>query len=154
MKTLIYSAPVVKGLNWDVKTIPGECSIIVCDAGISSHTRLAYPEVVDRGLAESVLKPSIGVGTFKKDFDPSLTSGMSAALLLGHCLQRRPCIKQRVSGGENSTGSITDSSHHISADTRRYMRQGWINIKYWEVWGIWKKLGKKWRMTRLYKWEL
>ena len=34
----------------------------------SSHTRLAFPEVVDRGLAESVLKPSIGVGTFKKDF--------------------------------------------------------------------------------------
>ena len=34
----------------------------------SSHTRLAAPEVVDRGLAESVLKPSIGGGTFKKDF--------------------------------------------------------------------------------------
>ena len=34
----------------------------------SSHTRLASPEVVDRGLAESVLEPSIGVGTFKKDF--------------------------------------------------------------------------------------
>ena len=34
----------------------------------SSHTRLASPEVVDRGLAESVSKPSIGVGTFKKDF--------------------------------------------------------------------------------------
>ena len=34
----------------------------------SSHTRLAAPEVIDRGLAESVLKPSIGVGTFKKDF--------------------------------------------------------------------------------------
>ena len=32
----------------------------------SSHPRLAAPEVVDRGLAESVLKPSIGVGTFKK----------------------------------------------------------------------------------------
>ena len=34
----------------------------------SSHTRLASPEVVDRGLAESVLKLSIGVGAFKKDF--------------------------------------------------------------------------------------
>ena len=32
--------------------------------GHSSHTRLAAPEVVDRGLAETVLKPSIGVGTF------------------------------------------------------------------------------------------
>ena len=41
-----------------------QCSIY--DA--SSHTRLASPEVVDRGLAESVSKPSIGVGTFKKDF--------------------------------------------------------------------------------------
>ena len=30
----------------------------------SSHTRLAAPEVVDRGLAETALKPSIGVGTF------------------------------------------------------------------------------------------
>ena len=67
-----------------------------------SHTRLAFLEVVDRGLAESVLKPSIGVGTFKKNlflFDPSLTSGMSAALMQGHCLRRRPCIKQHVSGG-------------------------------------------------------
>ena len=34
----------------------------------SSHTRLASLEVVDRGLAESVLKSSIGVGTFKKEF--------------------------------------------------------------------------------------
>ena len=68
----------------------------------SSHTRLASPEVVNRGLAESVSKPSIGVGTFKKDFfllDPSLTSGMSAALMQGHCLRRRPCIKQLISGG-------------------------------------------------------
>ena len=29
----------------------------------------------------------------------------------------------------NFTGSITDSSHHISPDTRRYMRQGWINVE-------------------------
>ena len=32
-------------------------------------------------------------------FDPSLTSGMSAALMQGHCLRRRPCIKQHMSGG-------------------------------------------------------
>ena len=30
-------------------------------------------------------------------FDPSLTSGMSAALMQGHCLRRRPCIKQHMS---------------------------------------------------------
>ena len=68
----------------------------------SSHTRLAFLEVVYRGLVESVLKPSIGVGTFKKDFflfDPNLTSGMSATLMQGHCLRRRPCIKQHMSGG-------------------------------------------------------
>ena len=59
-------------------------------------------------------------------FDPSLTSGMSAALMQGHCLRRRPCIKQHMSGDENFTGSITDSSHHISPDTRQYMRQGWL----------------------------
>ena len=29
----------------------------------------------------------------------------------------------------NFTGSITDSSHHISPDTRRYMQQGWINVE-------------------------
>ena len=60
----------------------------------SSHTRLAAPEVVDLDLAESVLKPYIGVGT-----DPSLTSGMSAALMQGHCLRRRPDIKRHMSGG-------------------------------------------------------
>ena len=32
-------------------------------------------------------------------WDPSLTSGMSAALMQGHCLRRRPCIKQHMSGG-------------------------------------------------------
>ena len=32
-------------------------------------------------------------------FDPSLTSGMSAALMRGHCLRRRPCIKQHMSDG-------------------------------------------------------
>ena len=32
-------------------------------------------------------------------FDPSLPSGMSAALMQGHCLRRRPCIKQHMSGG-------------------------------------------------------
>ena len=32
-------------------------------------------------------------------FDPNLTSGMSAALMQGHCLRRRPCIKQHMSGG-------------------------------------------------------
>ena len=68
-----------------------------------SHTRLASPEVVDQGLAESVLEPSIGVGTF--DAGPALSS---------------TCMV---------TGSITDSSHHISPDTRRYMRQGWINVE-------------------------
>ena len=78
------------------------CKIVQGSHYTSSHTRLASPEVVDRGLAESVLKPSIGVGTFKKDFflfNPSLTSGMSAALMQGHCLRRRPCIKQHMSGG-------------------------------------------------------
>ena len=30
-------------------------------------------------------------------FDPSVTCGMSAALLQGHCLRRRPCIKQHMS---------------------------------------------------------
>ena len=32
-------------------------------------------------------------------FDPSLTSGMSAALMQGHCLWRRPDIKRHMSGG-------------------------------------------------------
>ena len=32
-------------------------------------------------------------------FDPSVTSGMSAALMQGHCIRRRPCIKQHMSGG-------------------------------------------------------
>ena len=32
-------------------------------------------------------------------FDPSLTSGKCAALMKGHCLRRRPCIKQHMSGG-------------------------------------------------------
>ena len=59
------------------------------------------------------LKPSIGVGTFCVktiywsgdflerffQFDPSLTSGMSAALMQGHCLRRRPAIKQHMSSG-------------------------------------------------------
>ena len=75
---------------------------------------------------------SVGVGTFKKDFfclTTSLTSGMSAVLMQGHCLRRRPCNKQHMSGRQNFTGSITDSSHHISPDTRRYMRQGWINVE-------------------------
>ena len=62
-------------------------------------------------------------------FDPSLTSGMSAALMQGHCLRRRPCIKQHMSGGQNFAGSITDSSYHVSPGTRRYMRQGWINVE-------------------------
>ena len=35
-------------------------------------------------------------------FDPSLTSGMSAALMQGHCIRRRPCIKQHMSGGPES----------------------------------------------------
>ena len=64
--------------------------------------RLAAPEVADRGLAVSVLKPSIGGGTFEKDFflfDPSLTSGISAALMQVHCLRCRPGIKRHMSGG-------------------------------------------------------
>ena len=32
-------------------------------------------------------------------FDPSLTSGMSAAFMQGHCLRRRPDIKRHMSGG-------------------------------------------------------
>ena len=32
--------------------------------------------------------------------DPSLTSGISAALMQGHCLRCRPCIKQHMSGGQ------------------------------------------------------
>ena len=35
-------------------------------------------------------------------FDPSLTPGMSAALMQGHCIRRRPCIKQHMSGGPES----------------------------------------------------
>ena len=35
-------------------------------------------------------------------FDPSLTSGTSAALMQGHCIRRRPCIKQHMSGGPES----------------------------------------------------
>ena len=60
-------------------------------------------------------------------FDPSLTSGMSAALMQGHCLRRRPCIKQHMSGGRQLRRKY-HSSHHISPDTIRYMRQGWINV--------------------------
>ena len=39
-----------------------------------------------------------GLSRFFFLFDPSLTSGMSAALMQGHCLRRRPCIKQHMSG--------------------------------------------------------
>ena len=61
------------------------------DVSPSSHTRLASPEVVDRGLAESVFQDRFFL------FDPSLTSGMSAALMQGHCLRHRPCNKQHMS---------------------------------------------------------
>ena len=41
-------------------------------------------------------------GDFQERFflvDPSLTSGMSAALMSGHCLRRRSDIKRHMSGG-------------------------------------------------------
>ena len=40
-----------------------------------------------------------------------------------------PTLNDTSLVAENSTRSITDSSHHISPDTRRYMRQGWINVE-------------------------
>ena len=97
---------------------------------------------VDRGLAESVLKPSIGVGTFKKYFflfDPSLTSGMSAALMQGYCLRRRPCIKQHMSGGREFHRKYQRqlpphlTRHETSCDRVGLMlsqrRRQWANIK-------------------------
>ena len=40
-------------------------------------------------------------------FDPSLTSDMSAALMQGHCLQRRPCIKRPRISQEVSQAALT-----------------------------------------------
>ena len=94
----------------------------------SSHTRLASPEVVDRGLAESVLEPSIGVGTFKKDFF-CLTQVWPLAWVLLLCRATVYDAGPALSSTCLVTGSITDSSHHISPDTRRYMRQGLINAE-------------------------
>ena len=94
----------------------------------SSHTRLASPEVVDRGLAESVLEPSIGVGPFKKDFF-CLTQVWPLAWVLLLCRATVYDAGPALSSTCLVTGSITDSSHHISPDTRRYMRQGLINVE-------------------------
>ena len=54
---------------------------------------------------------------------------MSAALMQGHCLQRRPCTNQHMSGGREFHRKYQRQLHHISPDTRRYMRQGWINVE-------------------------
>ena len=61
-------------------------------------------------------------------FDPSLTSGMSAALMQGHFLRHRPCIKQHTSDGREFHRKY-HRQLHISPDTRRYMRQGWNNVE-------------------------
>ena len=106
-------------------------------AAASSHTRLASPGVVDRGLAESVLKPSIGVGTSKKDFflfDPSLTSGMSAALMQGHCLRRRSGLVARISQEVSQTAPTTShqtrdvTCGRVGLMLSQCSRQ-WANIK-------------------------
>ena len=47
----------------------------------------------------------------------------------GHRLDAGPTLGNTCLVAENITGSITDSSHHISLDTERYMRQGWINVE-------------------------
>ena len=73
-------------------------TIILCT---SSSARLAIPEVVDRPCWNRV-ESAYWSGDFQKIFflfDPSLTSGMSAVLMWGHCLRHRPYIKQHMSAG-------------------------------------------------------
>ena len=79
-------------------------------------------------------------------FDPSLTSGMSAALMQGHCIRRRPCIKQHMSGcREFHRKYHRQLPPHL---TRRYMRQvglmlsqcrrQWANIRLAFGWKIYE----------------
>ena len=61
-------------------------------------------------------------------FDPSLTSGRSAALMQGHWLRRRPDIKQHMSDvlefhRKYHRELLPHFTRHES-----YMRQGWINV--------------------------
>ena len=51
-------------------------------------------------------------------FDPSLTSGMSAALMQGHCIRRRPCIKQHMSGGPEFSQEVSQTAPTTSHQTR------------------------------------
>ena len=67
----------------------------------SSSASLATPEVAGRPCCNSV-ESAYWSGDFLKrffQFDPSLTSGMSAVLMWGHWLRRRPYIKQHMSAG-------------------------------------------------------
>ena len=94
----------------------------------SSHTRLASPEVVDRGLAESVSKTIYWSGDFQESFflfDPSLTSGMSVVLMWGHCLRHRPYIKQHMSAGRVAHRKCR---RHRPPHLTRLVREGWINV--------------------------
>ena len=67
---------------------------------ITELDNIIFPRSQTRGLVETVLKSLYWSGDFLERFflfDPSLTSGMSAALMQDHCLRDRPYIKQHMS---------------------------------------------------------
>ena len=108
----------------------------------SSHTRLASPEVVDRGLAESMLEPSIGVGTFKKVFF-CLTQVWPLAWVLLLCRATVYAAGPALSSTCLVTGSITDipTTSHQTRDGRvglmlSQCRRQWANIRLAFGWKI------------------
>ena len=72
----------------------------MCKHKIVLH--VSVNEIFTTGLEVNSVKTIYWSGDFLERlflFDPSLTSGMSAALMQGHFLRRRPDIKQHMSGG-------------------------------------------------------
>ena len=67
--------------------------IFLCKAGYSWGRR---PTLLKQGWIR-LLEWGLSKNIFL--FDPSLTSGMSAVLMWGHCLRHRPYIKQHMSAG-------------------------------------------------------
>ena len=70
--------------------------------------------------------------------DPSLTSGMRAPLMQGHCLRRQPCIKQHMSDGGDFHRKYHRqlpphiTTHEICVRVRLMLsqrRREWSNIK-------------------------
>ena len=88
-------------------------------------------------------------------FDPSLTSGMSAASMQGHCLQRRPNIKRHMSGGwEFHRKYHRQLPPHLTRHETLMLSQRhrqWGNIKLEFCWKINEysisKLSNRWMIT-------